>query len=102
MKKIVFEKDSSIYHVYRQKNNNWVLDQSLYQLHKDLVITDTNLKSSQVVFDITGIPYEDPIDDLPSSSNDIPLTVKRYIMISDGVDSAKVYIMPDTGYIDIE
>ena len=102
MKKIVFERDSSIYHVYRQTGDLWVLDQSLYQLHKDLVITDTNLSNLQVVFDVKGVPYEDPMDDLPSESMDEPLTLNRFIEISDGVEFVKVIIIPETGYIDIE
>ena len=102
MKKIVFERDSSIYHVYRQTGDLWVLDQSLYQLHKDLVVMDTNLQGYQVVFDMKGVPYEDPVDDPPSLSTDLPLSVKRYILISDGIESSKVFIMPDTGYVDIE
>ena len=102
MKKIVFERDSSIYHVYRQEKNLWVLDQSMYQLHKDLIITDSNLSNFQIVFDIKGVPYEDPIDDLPLDSTDDKLNVERYIVISDGIESAKVIIVPDTGYIDIE
>jgi prepilin-type N-terminal cleavage/methylation domain-containing protein len=104
MAKVVFTNNTASYVIYEQHptQNAWIENKTISLSSEGVVIKSATLANDQVVFDVSGTPYEDPISDLPASSMDAALSVTRDITIeyvSGG--QRKVYIVPDTGYITI-
>lgn len=99
--KLVIQTNTNIYYMYSKHptQNTWVQNIKTYSLPSGNVLA-TSLPNSQIIFSSSGIPYEDPVSDLPAQSLDNNLTVTRSITIfTHKGTTSNIQIIPETGYI---
>ena len=99
--KLSFEIGHNYVSLYSENDtlDTWEVSSPIYLLADNITIVSTTLSDLQVVFDESGIPFEDPRSDLPSQIN-TPLTTTKSIVIQTSSGTQKILsIVPDTGYI---